>query len=75
MVNIVFLNLITAVGKKVPFKPCTNITRIFFNKKQIAYLFYQIKVKMLCYTQFFLYLQIKVTIRVDIYGCPINHSP
>ena len=36
MVNILFLFSLTIRKENVPFKPCTNITMIFFNKKRIA---------------------------------------
>ena len=35
MVNILFLFSSTICKENVPFKPCTNITMIFFNKKRI----------------------------------------
>ena len=35
MVNI-FLSHSRFAGKNIPFKPCTNITMFFFNKKQIV---------------------------------------
>ena len=36
MVNILFFSRLRFVRKNIPFKPCTNITMIFFNKKRIA---------------------------------------
>ena len=36
MVNILFLLSHTICKENIPFKPCTNITMIFFNKKRIA---------------------------------------
>ena len=34
MVNIVFFSRLRFARKNVPFKPCTNITMFFFNRKQ-----------------------------------------
>ena len=52
MVNIVFLYLVYGRWGKAPFKPCTNITRIFFNEKSKSDFISLIKAKML-YNMFF----------------------
>ena len=46
MVNIVFFSRLRFARKNVPFKPCTNITMIFFNKSGLLILFCQKKAKM-----------------------------
>ncbi len=52
MVNIVFLYLVYGRWGKAPFKPCTNITRIFFNRKSNIEIISLIKAKM-SYNMFF----------------------